>query len=281
MIDKNPSLPSPLLLPDGCSLPDPFQVLHGDARTQGDSLTDNALADGVIGNGGESRFSALKPFQTFFTAGRAFALERASRFEVFVSYSVELFRAILSSIGKRGNVVHAEIHTDKLLHVLDGVLGDLHGLEQKLAFSIDQVGLSLDVGKVLPVMAEERHTQPSIDGPDRHGIHFVRKNTLIISNCSKRFKDTLRFLDISGMMNVLVNFPDVIPPDQLKVDMTERGIRTCLKFCVEIDKNVTIKVTNKYSIITIVNWDSYQQKEIESDHQNDEPVTSKRPQTRM
>jgi hypothetical protein len=35
--------------------------------------------------------------------------------------------------------------------------------------------------------------------------------------------------------------------------LTERSIRTCLKL-LEKNGNVTIKTTNKFSIITVVNW---------------------------
>jgi len=39
--------------------------------------------------------------------------------------------------------------------------------------------------------------------------------------------------------------------------LSERTIRTCLK-TLESDRFLTIKSTNKYSIISIINWDSYQ-----------------------
>jgi len=62
--------------------------------------------------------------------------------------------------------------------------------------------------------------------------------------------------------------------------MTDREIRTCLT-TLKTTSNVTIKTTNKYSIISIVNWDTYQQDEIindqQSDQQSDKPTTSKRP----
>jgi hypothetical protein len=45
--------------------------------------------------------------------------------------------------------------------------------------------------------------------------------------------------------------------------------------------NLTIKTTSKFSIITIINWHSYQGDGIENDHQNDQQVTSKRPHTNI
>lgn len=61
--------------------------------------------------------------------------------------------------------------------------------------------------------------------------------------------------------------------------LTEREIRTiidCLKKC----GNMTIKTTNKYSIITIVNWTTYQSEAIENDQLNDQPLTNKGPHTK-
>jgi hypothetical protein len=42
---------------------------------------------------------------------------------------------------------------------------------------------------------------------------------------------------------------------------------------------ITIKSTNKYSIITICNYDSYQQIKIENDRQNDQQLTNNQPAT--
>lgn len=61
-----------------------------------------------------------------------------------------------------------------------------------------------------------------------------------------------------------------------ELNMSERQIRTALAFLKKAG-NVTSKTTNKFSIITIVNWHTYQSGEI----QNDQQATSKRPQTRM
>jgi hypothetical protein len=65
-----------------------------------------------------------------------------------------------------------------------------------------------------------------------------------------------------------------------ELGMTERQIRTRIVF-LKSAGNLTIKTTNKFSIITIVNWVAYQGQEIENDQQNDQQATSKRPQTRM
>jgi len=58
--------------------------------------------------------------------------------------------------------------------------------------------------------------------------------------------------------------------------ISERTIRTCSKKLKKFG-NVTIKATNKFSVISIVNWDTYQCDALSSDQQSDQQVTSKRP----
>jgi len=43
--------------------------------------------------------------------------------------------------------------------------------------------------------------------------------------------------------------------------------------------NLTIQTTNRFSIISIINWDIYQGRETQNDQQNDQLPTSKRPHT--
>ncbi len=62
----------------------------------------------------------------------------------------------------------------------------------------------------------------------------------------------------------------------LELGMSERNIRTCIHVLCKM-KNTTIKTTNKFSIVSIINWDIYQGDEIVNDQQSDQQVTSKRP----
>ena len=63
-----------------------------------------------------------------------------------------------------------------------------------------------------------------------------------------------------------------------ELKQTERSIRTCVDF-LKTSGNLTIKTTNKFSVISIVNWNTYQSEENINDHQNDQPLTNKRPAT--
>lgn len=51
--------------------------------------------------------------------------------------------------------------------------------------------------------------------------------------------------------------------------MSERKIRTCQNLLISTN-TLSVKTTNKFSIITIVNWNSYQQTSDENDQQNDQ-----------
>ena len=65
-----------------------------------------------------------------------------------------------------------------------------------------------------------------------------------------------------------------------EIKMSERTIRTCLSTLTTL-QNLTIKSTNKFSIITIVNWRSYQSREAEttSKSTSNRPATDQQPTT--
>ena len=67
-----------------------------------------------------------------------------------------------------------------------------------------------------------------------------------------------------------------------ELEITERAVRTALNH-LKSTNEVTIKVTNQFSIVTIVNWAKYQGRDDESDQQNDQQndqrVTNERPAT--
>jgi uncharacterized phage protein (TIGR02220 family) len=60
---------------------------------------------------------------------------------------------------------------------------------------------------------------------------------------------------------------------ELKISV--RSIRTILDF-LKKSENITIKTTNKFSVISITNWDTYQSEKSENDNQNDKQTTNKR-----
>lgn len=58
--------------------------------------------------------------------------------------------------------------------------------------------------------------------------------------------------------------------------MTEREVRTCLT-TLKTTNNVTVKATSKFSIVSIINWDTYQQINETNDQQTDQQKANERP----
>ena len=55
----------------------------------------------------------------------------------------------------------------------------------------------------------------------------------------------------------------------IETGLSEQNVRTAIKHLIST-RNITIKSTNKYTIITIVNWDRYQVQEDEVNQQNNQ-----------
>ncbi len=62
------------------------------------------------------------------------------------------------------------------------------------------------------------------------------------------------------------------------IGISEQTLRTCLKYLL-IHENLTIKATNKFSVITIVNWHIYQSGEDGDNQQINQRLTSSQPTT--
>ncbi|MEC0110452.1 hypothetical protein P4H27_26125 [Paenibacillus taichungensis] len=65
----------------------------------------------------------------------------------------------------------------------------------------------------------------------------------------------------------------------LKKDDQQKGDKTVYRWLEFLESSgfLTINKTNKFSVVTIDNWAFYQSEEDESDHQNGQQMTSKRP----
>ena len=59
-----------------------------------------------------------------------------------------------------------------------------------------------------------------------------------------------------------------------ELGMSENQIRTCID-SLKTTNNITIKTTNKYSIVTVMNWGLHQNGDYQNHHQNHQPVTIK------
>lgn len=104
-----------------------------------------------------------------------------------------------------------------------------------------------------------------------HNVWVFWTYCLMKANHEKDYKQVIGFQEI------------ILQPGQfifgLHVSSEETGlsiqkIRTCLSFLKKY-KNLTIKSTNKFSIISIINWHTYQSKILSGNKQSNKQVTSK------
>ena len=63
-----------------------------------------------------------------------------------------------------------------------------------------------------------------------------------------------------------------------ELGMSEQNIKTCIATLKKL-KNITTKPTNKFTVISIVNWNSYQHRDDEGNQQPNQQVTSNSPTT--
>jgi hypothetical protein len=64
----------------------------------------------------------------------------------------------------------------------------------------------------------------------------------------------------------------------MELRLSDRSVRTCLQH-LEAWGNLTIRSTNRFSILKVTNWETYQELESQIDQQNDQEVTSTRPES--
>lgn len=62
------------------------------------------------------------------------------------------------------------------------------------------------------------------------------------------------------------------------LNISRQSLRTIINH-LKTMQNITVKPTNKYSIITIINWDIYQNKENENNQQSNQQLTNNQPST--
>lgn len=64
----------------------------------------------------------------------------------------------------------------------------------------------------------------------------------------------------------------------IETGLSEQQIRTIIDF-LKKDESLTIKTTNKFSIISITNWDTYQSREMQTIQQTNQQLTNNQPHT--
>lgn len=106
-----------------------------------------------------------------------------------------------------------------------------------------------------------------------HNIWIFWTWCLMKANHRKDYKQTV------GFQEVFLQPGDFIFGRKMaaeETELSEQNIRTCLTFLKKA-KNLTIKSTNKFSVISITNWATYQHIEKEINQQINQHVTSNQP----
>ncbi len=64
----------------------------------------------------------------------------------------------------------------------------------------------------------------------------------------------------------------------IETGLSEQEVRTIIDFLKKAG-NLTIKTTNKFSIISIINWNTYQSREMQTNQQTNQQLTNNQPHT--
>jgi len=115
----------------------------------------------------------------------------------------------------------------------------------------------------------------SIDGGliKNHNVWIFWTWCLMKANSKKDYKITV------GFQEVILQPGEFIFGRKMATEETglsEQNIKTCLAFLKKC-KNLTIKPTNKFSILSIINWGAYQYVERQINQQSNQHVTSSQP----
>jgi len=182
--------------------PDMGQILDSDSCVPFFGRKDDPFCNGVVDDSCRGPFPAFEPFQKFgavpftrvrFTL-RAFALNGRTNLLSLFSVLVDPIRSMLIAVGRNDNIGDAEVHADKLFHVLDVFIGNIDGLKKiKLSLFVDQIRLSFDVREIFRVMANKRHLQSPAEGPDRYEGSGVGQNPAVVSDGTERPEAALGF----------------------------------------------------------------------------------------
>lgn len=182
--------------------PDMGKVFNRDSFVPLFNRKDDSLCNGVVDDRCRGPFPAFKPFQKFgavsftrvrFTL-RAFALNGCTNLLSLFTVLVDPIRSMLIAVGRNDNIGDAEVHADKLFHVLDVFIGNIDGLKKiKLPLFVEQIRLSFDVREVFRIMTNKGHLQSPAECPNRHEGSGVGQNPAVVSDGTERPEAALGF----------------------------------------------------------------------------------------
>ena len=115
----------------------------------------------------------------------------------------------------------------------------------------------------------------SIDG----GLIKNHKTWVFWTWCLMKANSKIDYKITIGYQEIILQPGDFIFGRKMaakETGLSEQNIRTCLVFLKKVN-NLTIKPTNKFSIISIVNWATYQFIELVPNQQSNQQVTNTQP----
>lgn len=173
---------------------DMLQVLNGYANASFLGFGYNALGNSVVDYRCGSSFSPFKPFQESgastlalpCSASCAFGLNGTTYHSLSFPVSVECVGRIGLAFGRAYNIGYSEIKADEFLDVFHILFRNFHRLEkEEFVFLENKVSFSLDVRKIVRVVAYKRNTLPFPYRPDRNRIFGIRQYPAVVTDAAK------------------------------------------------------------------------------------------------
>jgi len=171
-----------------------FQIFQGNPFAFALGLLNNSLSYRMVYDARSRSLFPRKPFQGPTRPACAFGLKRTSYALTLDSILFDFLSRHFFACRKRGDMEQPKIHTKKLFYIFDVLFGYLGCLKKK-EFSLpgNQVCLAFNERQPVGTVTDKRDFQTSIDGPQGDSILGVRKNPLIIGDCSQRLKNSFAF----------------------------------------------------------------------------------------
>jgi hypothetical protein len=187
-----------------CRTANPLKVFNGNPLALHSGNRNNLFTDGVIDNGSRSPLLSRKPFQNTLGVLRAFGLMRTPYFLSFFPIVCKFFKVKFFFVAEGGYFNQAHVYADKFFGIFDRLCRYLYGLKQvKLPFTVSQVSLTLDVGKVIRPAADKGNFEPASNRPDgNHVIRLIVQDAAIITDSAKGFEAALDlFIQLISIRN--------------------------------------------------------------------------------
>ena len=168
---------------------DAGEILHGDSACGAFGDVDNLFCNAVICVSGKPVLLTAEFSEMPLSRPGSTLLERGSQLAPSSADSVELGSAVHGAVAVRGDVDHAEIDAEKIVHVFRIWIVDVtSGCQIERSIAIDQIGFALAVAEqmflALTSAVSDAITARSCPDGDRRLGKLPRKNTFVVGYCA-------------------------------------------------------------------------------------------------